>query len=168
VSQSASIQIGEVNGYSWIRICGKGDVFLAPSLKKLTDKLLKNSSSPKLVVDMEDCSGMDSTFMGTLASLAIRFKGLANACFQLCGVTKSNQDSLEELGLDSLIDINPKDADWSGKCDEIRSDLSPWSAEKKPPVDRGLVLETHKALGSISEKNMLEFSPVIQTLEEKL
>ncbi len=106
--------------------------------------------------------------MGTLASLAIKLKGMANACFQLCGVTKNNKDSLEELGLDSLIEINPADAEWSDNCQKVRSELNQWSLDKKPPVDRDLILETHKTLGELSEKNKIEFTPVIETLEQNL
>jgi len=168
VSQSASIKLGEVNGYSWIRICGRGDVFLAPTLKAIVEKILSKETdiAPKLVVDMEDCSGMDSTFMGTLASFAIKLKKVANSCFQLFGVTPSNQESLEELGLDTLIEINPNNAEWSGDYQQIRSDLSCWLPQQETAPDKELILNTHKTLGDINEKNKEEFSDVIESFDK--
>lgn len=166
MSQSASIKLGEVNGYSWIRICGRGDVFLAPQLKALVEKILSKSPSPKLVVDMEDCSGMDSTFMGALASFAIKLKKVSDSCFHLCGVAPSNQESLEELGLDTLMEINPENAEWSGDATEIRSDLSCWVPQEDSVPDEDLILDTHKTLGNLNEKNNREFNDIIKSLEK--
>ena len=172
MSQKASIQTGEVKGYSWVRIDGRGDVFLAPLVKKFTDQLLESSSSqdspPKLVLDMEVCTGMDSTFMGMLAGLAIKFQGIPQSVLQLCFVSQKNVDSLEELGIDSLLDINPSVAEWADQFPHVRTTLKVWGPDQKSSPDAKLILDTHKTLGSLNEKNKAEFSGVIKTFEDQL
>ena len=168
---SATITVGEINGYSWIRICGKGDVFLAPKLKKFTENLFTIESedlTPKVVLDMEECTGMDSTFMGVLAGFAIKLKGMANSCFQLCNVSNRNQESLEELGIDSLVEINPAESEWKGQCETIQDCLKEWDPDKvEKKLPPSLILETHKTLGSLNKKNEEEFSSVIKAFEDK-
>ncbi len=170
MSQSASIQVGEIDGYSWIRVCGRGDVFLAPTLKKFVDKTLSDgeSTSPQLVVDMVECSGMDSTFMGILASIAIKVKSVANAGLQLCGVTEKNQESLEELGLDSLMEIHLQDSALSESGLGISDKLNPWVPEGQAKPDAKLILDTHQTLGGLSDKNKKEFSTVIETFKKQV
>ncbi len=110
---------------------------------------------------------MDSTFMGILASLAIKVKGIANAGLQLCGVTEKNQDSLEELGLDSLMEINPAQAAWLPDCQEIRARLSRWTSTEQARPDSKLVLDTHKTLGSLNASNQQKFSDVVEGLQNE-
>lgn len=134
------------------------------------NKLQGNSSEAKtkFVFDMEECTGMDSTFMGMLAGLAIKLQGAADSCLQLCGVSSRNQESLEELGIDSLVEINPDNSEWSKDCVEIRKGLSEWSEDKKAMPDPKLILDTHKTLGSLNKENEQEFSSVIKTFQSQL
>lgn len=173
MADSASIKVGQIDGYSWIRINGRGDVFLAPSVKKFTDKILgqkqsTNRNPAKFVIDMEDCTGMDSTFMGMMAGLAIKLQGVSNSCLQLCGVNSQNQESLEELGIASLVEINPTASEWCDSCDKVRSELRNWSPDGQAKPDPKLILDTHKTLGSLNDQNKKAFSDVIETFEDQL
>ena len=104
--------------------------------------------------------------MGMLAGIAIKVKTAAHASLQLCGVTQKNQDSLEELGLNAIIEINPSEADWLPQCPQIRAQLSPWSPSAPAQPDSQLVLDTHKTLGSLNASNQQKFSDVIDELEQ--
>ena len=172
MANSASIKVGENSGYSWIKVNGRGDVFLTPKVKKFTESVINKLSSskdsvPKFVFDMEDCTGMDSTFMGMIAGLAIKLQGVANSCLQLCSVSSNNQESLEELGIDSLVEINPSNSEWEDNCQQIREGLSEWSESNGEMPDPKLILDTHKTLGSLNKENAKEFSAVIKTFESE-
>lgn len=170
MGNTASIKVGEIKGYSWVSINGRGDVFTAPKVKEFTEGIfekLSQNRAAKFVFDMEDCTGMDSTFMGMIAGLAIKLQGVANSCLQLCGVSSANQESLEELGIDSLVDINPTGSEWNNQYQEIRSELSEWNPEGKHAPKSDLILDSHKILGSLNKENEEEFSEVIKSFESE-
>ncbi len=123
-----------------------------------------------LVVDLGGCSGMDSTFMGTLAGMAARLSTQDSARLQIADPGSRNRRSLEDLGLDFLMDIDPPESVWRGSIDKVRSELrntdtsSPTSALQRTQ----LVLEAHQELASKNEKNAKVFSNVVTMLEEDL
>lgn len=170
---SATIKVGRARDISWIRVDGRGDVFLAPTVKKFTDAVFSKNgkeaeSVQKVVIDMEDCTGMDSTFMGMIAGLAIKLQKMKDSCLFLCGVNKQNKNSLEELGIDSLVEINPDNEELGEQAQEARKGLSEWTEEKAASPDAKLILETHESLGSLNEENEKEFSSVIETFKSQI
>ena len=62
------------------------------------------------VIDLLDCPAMDSTFMGTLAGLAMRLSRVGGGKMHLNGVCDRNRQSLEDLGLEKLLEIDPPGA----------------------------------------------------------
>lgn len=124
-----------------------------------------------LVVDLEACTGMDSTFMGTLAGMASRLSSAAGGgVVQIASSGTRNRRSLEDLGLDFLLDIDPPESTWAPRLDKIRAELSqPRKAEATGQVQRAKhVLEAHQTLADTNEKNAKIFSNVVTVLEDEL
>lgn len=123
-----------------------------------------------LVVDLAGCTGMDSTFMGTLAGMASRLSGKEPGVLQIAEASARNRRSLEDLGLDFLMEIDPSDAVWKDNLDSIRSSLkAPKSAVIPGQAQRTQhVLEAHQELSETNEKNARTFSTVINLLENEL
>jgi anti-sigma B factor antagonist len=123
-----------------------------------------------LVVDLAGCSGMDSTFMGTLAGMAARLSAIEGGTLQIAEPGERNRRSLEDLGLDFLMEINPPAARWRGKVDGIRENLRP------PQSGGGLgqhqrsrhVLEAHQTLSGVNDKNAREFAGVVDLLKDQV
>lgn len=122
------------------------------------------------MMDLEICSGIDSTFMGTLA-------GLYNRLTPLCGAVHVASPSdrclnaLEGLGLDNLLTIEPPTAPWRGKVEQIRANLGTQTAPcvKLNSKDQTLhVLDSHLTLSELSEENEEKFRNVTDCLKEEL
>ena len=64
----------------WIRCASRGCFVNSPALKTVAEKYLENGGC-NIVVDLEVCPGVDSTFMGTLA-------GLARKCIAAGGIVQ--------------------------------------------------------------------------------
>ncbi len=123
-----------------------------------------------LVVDLGGCSGMDSTFMGTLAGMAARLSTHENAGLQIADANSRNCRSLEDLGLDFLMEIDPPEAVWRGTIDIIRAELK---CQEPPSMVNSLlrakhVLEAHLELAAQNEKNAGTFAGVVAVLESEL
>ena len=163
------ILIGIFDGFSWIRCEGKGSFVNSPAVKAFGDERIL-AGERCLVVDLAACTGMDSTFMGTLAGMASRLSGKENGVLQIAEAGTRNLRSLEDLGLDFLMQIDPPEAIWSGGLDSIRSRLKPSNTMALPgQAQRAMhVLEAHQVLSDINEKNANAFSGVVTLLENEL
>jgi anti-sigma B factor antagonist len=169
VTTECPILIGIFDGFSWIRCEGKGSFLNSPAVKAFGVERIEAGESC-LVVDLEACSGMDSTFMGTLAGMASRLSAQDGAVLQIADAGDRNRHSLEDLGLDFLIQIDPEKAIWRDAIDTVRARLKPPNPPGvQGPLQRAMhVLEAHQVLADTNEKNLRSFSTVVTMLESEL
>jgi len=168
VANACPIKVGKFEGFSWIRCEGKGSFLNSPAVKEFGESRIKRDERC-LVVDLQACTAMDSTFMGTLAGLANRLAEKGGA-LQVAGADKKCTHSLEDLGLDFLMEINPVQAVWKGVEDKARDLLKPKVAGIKAGtvLHTRHILEAHEILSDASEGNRRKFSGVVGFLEEEL
>lgn len=169
----SSLTFHEFDDCLWIRCAGRGCFVNSPTLKSLADRYLDKGGS-EIVVDLEVCPGVDSTFMGTLAGLARRCMGCGGH-LQVASPTQRTRASMESLGLDMLVDIDPPDAAWQFSLEQRRQVLqgdehaAAQEAQQMSEIARTRhVLEAHNTLRSMNRKNDETFGYVCETLEEDL
>lgn len=160
------IDVGEADGFVWVRVKVKGTFTASPLMKSYVETRI-NEGKTRFVIDLEQCPAMDSTFMGTLAGLAMKLAKLSGGQLQLAGVSDRNEQSLGDLGLDAVMEINPEDAEWSAQVEKVRSSLQPLE-DKRDDSDAGHVLEAHRLLCEANESNMEKFATVLDVLEKEL
>ncbi|HEX5790407.1 MAG TPA: STAS domain-containing protein [Luteolibacter sp.] len=163
------IKCGVFEGFSWIRCEGKGSFLNSPLLKSFSEERLAGGERV-IVVDLAACSGMDSTFMGTLAGMAARLSAVEGGVLQIADACERNRRSLEDLGLDFLMQINPTDAGWLNRVEEIRPQLK--IAQSQGQLSQGQhtkhVLQAHETLAALNEENAREFESVVDTLRQQV
>jgi anti-sigma B factor antagonist len=169
VTTECPILVGIFDGFSWIRCEGKGSFLNSPPLKAFgIERIVAGETC--LVVDLQACTGMDSTFMGTLAGMATRLSTRQGAALQIADANERNRHSLEDLGLDFLMEINPESAAWLDSIESIRAALKPH--RQATPIGQlqqtKHVLEAHKVLSETNERNLRAFSNVVTLLESEL
>ncbi len=169
MTADSPISLGVFDGFSWIRLEGKGSFVNSPVLKALGEERIA-AGETCLVVDLEACTGMDSTFMGSLAGMATRLASSDGGSLHIARPGERNRRSLEDLGLDFLMRIDPPDASWQGRVDAIRNNLV---APRAPGVPGRFertrhVLEAHQTLAGINDKNARSFSGVVSLLEGEM
>ena len=156
--------------FSWIRCDGKGSFLNSPMLKEWCEREVNNGVLC-LVVDLAACKGMDSTFMGTMAGLAMRLMKLPGGVLQVAEPGEKNRNSLEDLGLDALMQIDPVDAVWRGQIQDVREKLLPYNATNglQQKADQAPhVLDAHKKLCEADERNTNKFGTVLDFLEAEV
>ncbi len=140
----------------------------SPTLKSFGDERIA-AGELILVVDLENCGGMDSTFMGTLAGLAARLSTRDGGLLQIANVSNRNQSSLQDLGLDFLMEIDPPEALWRGSIDSIRSQLNLRNTSSPSQTQRANhVLQAHQTLAEANDENAEKFCNVVKILEKDL
>lgn len=161
------ITVGVFDGFSWIRCEGKGSFLNSPSVKSFGEERI-GSGELLMVVDLAACTGMDSTFMGTLAGMASKLAAKGDGVLQIAEAGDRNRRSLEDLGLDFLMQVEPPEAIWHDRLDAIRTKLEPVTSGQ--PIGQAQraqhVLQAHELLSGVNDKNAREFANVVGMLRE--
>ena len=85
----------------------------------------------------------------------------------LNGVCDRNRQSLEDLGLEKLLEIDPDDSAWQGHVHDVRKTLSPLKERDPESLDAAHLLEAHRKLCEAQEANTEKFEAVLDALEKK-
>src|SRR5215470_5977495 len=101
----SSIQVGVSGPTVWVKVEGKGSFLNSGNLKEFTREMLDRGYR-EFVVDLADCTMMDSTFMGTLATVALRLRELGQGHLQVVHCSNRCQELLFGLRLDQIFDIS--------------------------------------------------------------
>lgn len=140
----------------WVRVEGRGSFQNCPALKEFSRRVIAEGRR-KLVVDLKNCVAMDSTFMGTLASLAIRLRDLGGD-FWVVNRNERNTELLAGLGIDSLFSTEPL-VGHHGECPEAIH----YAANKAET--REAIHEAHAACVAVDPRNEEKFKDVIEHLK---
>lgn len=138
---------------------------MSPSIKEFGEKQIE-AGERQLVVDLEACAGMDSTFMGMLAGLGMLLRKKGEGELSIVGTTDKTKALLEELGLNHLMEIEPDSGPWIGNMDEARSDLRPLD-DQAPPAKEEHILECHENLCDADSDNVDRFKTVLSVMGSK-
>jgi len=119
----------------------------------------------RFVVDLQDCSGIDSTFIGMLYRLACDVEELDNdGTVEVINPGERNQKAICKLGLNRKIRIDPDGSGWSREQDLIAKNLQiPPSSEPLNKRERAeMILEAHEALAAANDENKNRFCDVLE------
>jgi anti-sigma B factor antagonist len=159
----SSIQVG-VNGPAvWVKVEGKGNFLNSGSLKEFAREMV-NRGYREFVIDLEHCAMMDSTFMGTMAGLALRLKELGHGSLRVIHCGERSRELLSGLGLDQIFSIQSNGAN-APDFDSIEQSAE---AEDKKRAQAETMLEAHEALCKCVPENFSRFKDVLDYLKQDL
>ena len=164
----SSIQVGVNGSVVWVRVAGRGSFLNSGSLKEFAREMV-NRGYREFVFDLEECVMMDSTFMGTMAGMALRLKELGEGCLHVIHCGERSRELLSGLGLDQIFDIQVDGAD-APQCEAL-TPTNGDSAEKSTTAKReqvGTMIEAHEALCQAAPQNLTRFKDVLEYLKQDL
>jgi anti-sigma B factor antagonist len=162
----SSIQVG-VNGPTvWVKVEGKGSFLNSGNLKEFAREMLDRGYR-EFVIDLADCAMMDSTFMGTMASVALRLKELGRGHLHVVHCRNRSRELLSGLGLDQIFDIHTNGST-APECDTLERGSRDKSRENKKQEQAQTMLEAHEALCEAAPENLFRFKDVLDYLKQDL
>jgi anti-sigma B factor antagonist len=115
------------------------------------------------VVDFQECSSMDSTFLGILVGLAMKLRKFEDGrCLTLINLRGRNLETVQNLGIHKISDVNPNDPP---PDDHKLNDLK--RHEVRGSVGPETICQAHKTLMELNEKNAKMFCDVVNFLEQQ-
>lgn len=141
----------------WIRVEGKGTFQNSPGLKEFSRQMM-DTGRRDFVVDLANCPAMDSTFMGTLAGLALRLREKDNGHLWVVNRNDRNSELLQGLGLDALFSHDPTPpmiSELNGSAVELTADKA---------TTREVMRAAHEACVTANPENAARFKDVLEHL----
>jgi anti-sigma B factor antagonist len=145
---------------AFVRVAGRGSFKASPALKKFAQAVAEKGCR-RITLDMKDCLGMDSTFMGVLAGIALMLRK-HNGALILAHLSSKNCLLVDTLGLDRLVTKADAPAA-SAAADLTRIETG---ADKRTTAET--MLEAHENLVAVAPENLPRFKDVLAYLREDL
>jgi anti-anti-sigma regulatory factor len=164
VTTQPSILVGTTDRTVWIRVEGKGSFLNSTGLKDFAREMT-NRGFREFIVDLKNCPVMDSTFMGTLAGIALRLRELGQGRLQVVDLNDRNRDLLANLGLDQLFIIG---RDAKGASPAPREQPLEVNGADDKATRVVTMLEAHEACVQAHPENAAKFKDVLEFLKHDL
>ncbi|MEX2607538.1 MAG: STAS domain-containing protein [Kiritimatiellia bacterium] len=156
------IQVTVDKGFALARVLGRGSYKVSGAMKRFVASVMDQGISV-VIIDLEQCVGMDSTFMGMLAGVSQRLQKEGGRKVVLTGVSKKLCHLMTTLGINRLV--------------EIKEDIPVVSATELKDLDQpeeslldsaNTMLEAHETLVEIDNDNRIRFQDVLDYLREDI
>ena len=159
----ANIMIARDNdGYN-IKVEGRATFECCSPIKNFADNLITGIIK-NICIDLKTCTWMDSTFMGTLATLGLHAKK-AGVVVNILNANDKNIKLLKELGIHKLFNYDSSTP--KTPCNAWENITNQPSHKNKRNIAR-TVLEAHETLISVEEKNYEKFKKVVVLVKKDL
>lgn len=151
----------------WVKVSGRANFTSSMDLRKLVNELWDRGYR-HFVFELCDCVIMDSTFLGVLAGIGLKFaeanQSGIKSTIEIANPNPRISDILENLGVAHLFNVITSANPESGKFESISRD---GEAASRAEVTRNC-LEAHKILMDLNPANVSKFKDVAQFLAEDL
>ena len=142
----------------WMRVEGRGTFQNSPALKDFSRRMI-DEGRRQFVVDLKNCPAMDSTFMGTLAGLAVRLRDAGDVGgLWVVNRNERNAELLAGLGLDVLFSDQPLPCAEVAECPQAIHHAADKAATREA------MHEAHDACVAVDPRNADKFRDVLEHL----
>lgn len=159
MSAVSTVQVGVAGPTVWVRVAGRGSFQNSTGLKDFAAEMTRRGHRD-FIVDLKDCELMDSTFMGTLAGIALRLG--PQGTLRVVRPNERCRSVLRNLGLDRVFTVEEN-------LPAPPPGATLHDAEGHPPreAQRETIIEAHENLVAANPDNAVRFKDVIEFLKHR-
>ena len=156
---AGKILVSDNQGNYLLKFVGDLRVTLCGSLNRHMETIFGSQDVKKVIVDMLEAEGLDSTTLGLMAKLGLHCRKKYGINVRVFCQNPSILRTLDCMGFDEIFDIIQEVPTIDGELHSIESVSS--------EVDeiRRQVVEAHKLLMQLNPENSKEFTDLIRALE---
>ncbi len=125
---------------------------------------MQRQGKVRFVLDFQQCTSMDSTFLGVLAGMALDLKKQSGSSLVLARMGPRNLELVRNLGLHRLLTVDAGNFPMGfDRCDTALQ-----CGDQTELEHARLVLEAHENLVNIDESNRAKFQDVLAFLKNRV
>ncbi len=144
-----------------VRICGRASFQNSAPLSTFFQEMIVEGP-PRFIIDFENCTGMDSTFLGIIAGAALETRKGSGGYLALMRLGERNLELVRNLGLHRLAKVD------TGKLEQQLEDTDATQPlEGDQAVTRKVLIEAHENLAGINEENLEKFQDIVEYLKSR-
>jgi len=156
-----SVEVAIQDRTAYVKVHGRGTFKIASNLKQFGMAAAAQGCS-RIVAEMTDCLGMDSTFMGVLAGLAVHLRK-KDGELVLRNLSDKNSFLIRMLGLSHLVRMEQ-----GGGGQDMPADARVLEAGTDKQTLTKTMIDSHETLGQVAPENIVKFKDVLAFLKEDL
>ena len=156
---SGRILVASVNNVPILKFVGDVRVLMSGAMDNYFSSLYNKAILDRMIVDMTETQGIDSTALGLLAKMAIQLRNRFNVSPTIVSTNPDITRILKSMSFDLICDIVEKPLDKNAAFDE----LAP--VNDNEDAVRQKVIEAHQTLMALSEDNRIEFQDLVSALK---
>jgi len=162
----STILVGISGPAVWVKVEGKGSFLNSGNLKEFA-RAMVDRGYREFIVDLRNCAMMDSTFMGTMAGVALRLKELGHGRLHVVHCGGRSRELLAGLGLDQIFSIHTNGA-IAPECKSLERNETADTPNGQKKEQAQTMLEAHEALCEAAPENLTRFKDVLDYLKQDL
>lgn len=146
-----------------VRIAGRACFQNSACLRDFVTEMLRQGKA-RFVLDFQQCSSMDSTFLGVLAGIALELKKRSGGgSLVLSRMGPRNLELVRNLGLHRLLTVDAGDFPLGFRGESVLE------CKAQTELDHArLVLEAHENLVTADESNRSKFQDVLAFMKNRV
>lgn len=158
--EGGRILAAEHDGAYVLKLVGDVRVNLCSAIDDYFDRMFEDPDFASVLVDLCEADGIDSTTLGLLAKLALRFRRRFNQRPMVYSCKPGINRLLESMAFRKLFEIREERFDGSEDIHEIPA------VNGDAVAVRDKVIEAHRILMDMSEENRERFKDLMSVLEQ--
>jgi anti-anti-sigma factor len=157
--QSGKIEVATNEGTYVVKLSGDVRLNLCSALESYLDDMFLDEAFKTVLIDLSDAEGVDSTTLGQLAKISIISQEKFNLIPSIISPCEDITRILLSMGFDKVFYL-------IGDIPEQISELNELTCEKvDEELMREKVIDAHKILMSLNEKNKNTFQELVDCLQ---
>jgi len=156
---SGKILVAKVNNVPILKFIGDVRVLMSGALENYFSSLYTSAILDRMIIDMTETEGIDSTALGLLAKMAIQLRNRFNVSPTIVSTNPDITRILKGMSFDLIFNIVDEPYNREASFDELcRVDENEDEIRKK-------VIEAHQTLMALSEDNRIDFQDLVFALK---
>lgn len=164
MSPKSTILAGIYDHAIWLQVKGRGTFQTSAGMKEYTRRMIQRGHRA-FIIDLASCELMDSTFMGTMAGIALRLREIGSGSLTVLNANPRNHMLLENLGLDHLFSFDLPAGVRSAPAQAAQETLPPAISDEA--TQHATILSAHEALVEADPENVERFKDVLELLKQE-
>ncbi len=154
----------ERDGVQVLKLIGDVRVTLGPTISTFLTRLGESKTFKSIIIDLTETQGIDSTSLGLLAKISLTTQETFGTIPTIISPNEDITRILESMGFDKVFVILKElvtECGQLGQLGELNTEIVSESKLRKQ------VLDAHRVLMSLNERNRGEFQDLVQALEHE-
>ena len=145
-----------------MKVTERGTLEMATGFRNWIDTVMATPEVTSVMLDVSDCTGLDSTFMGLMVSLGIRaMKSKRPLALFVVNASPFHRKLLDGIGVSRIWKYMEEKVP---KLDHATLAEVARTASVMDPATRDIIIAAHQALMNVDENNIPKFKDVVELL----